>query len=101
MPVSRCPAPDDVGDDPSNQPIQAAFQACPDIADPAGVARGGAGEGDLNYGTLDATIDGLEVSIPGDPEPRTYRPPPDADATHSAYLFAWDESAEQLVAVSG
>ena len=91
------PAPDDVGDDPSNQPFQAAFQACPDIA----ILRawlGAAGE-DLSYGTLDATIDGLEVSIPGDPEPRTYGPPPDADGNPSAYLFAWDESAEQLVAV--
>ena len=89
------PAPDDVGDDPSNQPFQAAFQACPDIA----VLRawlGAAGE-DLNYGTLDATIDGLEVSIPGDPEPRTYgrhpmptaTPPPTSSPGTSRPSSSW------------
>ncbi len=93
------PAPEDVGDDPSNQPYQAAFQACPDIA----LLRAwleAAGE-DLNYGTLAAAIDGLEVTIPGDPDLRTYGPPPDSDGNPTAYVFAWDTESQELVLDEG
>ncbi len=93
------PTPAESGDDPSNQPYQAALQACPDIALLTALLEA-AGE-DLNYGTLEAAIDGLEVSIPGDPEPRTYGPPPAADGDPTAYLFSWDESAGDFVLQEG
>ena len=56
-----------------------------------------AGE-DLDYGTLAGALDGLEVAIPGDPEPRTYGPPPSADGDPQAYLFSWngDEAKFEL-----
>jgi ABC-type branched-subunit amino acid transport system substrate-binding protein len=94
------PVPEDIGDDdPSNQPYQAAFQACPDAA----LMRAwfeAAGD-DLNYGTLEAAVEGLEVTIPGDPEPRTYGPPPDSDGDPAAYLFRWDEEGQGLVRDEG
>jgi len=80
---------------PSDQPYQAAFQACPDIALLKAWVTA-AGE-DLNYGTLGAAISGLEVTIPGDPTPRTYGPPPAADGNPTAYLFAWDPSTKDFV----
>ena len=89
------PTPEESGDDPSNQPYQAAFQACPDVVLLRALLEA-AGE-ELNYGTLAAAIDGLEVTIPGDPTPRTYGPPPDADGAPSAYLFGWDEDAHDFV----
>ena len=55
-PGVETPTPEEFGDDPSNQPYQAAFQACPDVA----LLRAwleAAGE-DLNYGTLAAAITG-------------------------------------------
>ena len=55
-----------------------------------------AGE-DLNYGTFEAAIDGLQVTIPGDPAERTYGPPPDADGNPTVYLYVWDESAKDMV----
>lgn len=90
------PAPESLPeDDASNQPYQAAFQACPDIA-LVRAALEAAGE-TLDYGTLAAGVDGLEVRIPGDPVPRVYGPPPAADGDPAAYLFGWDESAGQFV----
>jgi Periplasmic binding protein len=89
------PTPEESGDDPSNQPYQAAFQACPDVALLQAWLEA-AGD-DLNYGTLDAAIDGLEVAIPGDPTPRTYGPPPDADGDPAAYIFGWDEAEQNFV----
>ena len=90
------PTPDEVGDEPSNQPFQAAFQACPDVA----LLRAwleAAGE-DLGYGTLQAAVDaGFEVAIPGDPAPRAYGPAPSADGDPAAFLFRWDESSHRLV----
>ncbi len=93
------PSPDEVGEDPSNQPFQAAFQACPDL-DLLRAWLGAAGE-DLNYGTLEAAIDGLEVTASGDPSLRTYGPPPDADGNPPAYLFRWDEALPGLVLDEG
>src|SRR5262245_8650070 len=52
------PAPKDVGSDPANQPYQAAFQACPDVA-LLGATLEAAGK-NLNYGTFAAAMDGLE-----------------------------------------
>jgi hypothetical protein len=92
------PSPDEVGDDdPSNQPYQAPFQACPDVylmqawLDAAGE--------DLNYGTLAAAAQGLELVIPGDPETRTFGPFPAGDGNPTAYLFAWDEAAQDYLPV--
>ena len=93
------PTPEESGDDPSNQPYQAAFQACPDVALlQAWLTAAG---DDLNYGTLTNAIDGLEVSIPGDPEARTYGPPPDTDGNPTAYLYTWDEGAHDVVLQDG
>lgn len=91
------PTPEDSGDDPSNQPYQAAFQACPDVVLTQALLEA-AGE-DLNYGTLEAAIDGLEVQVPGDPTPRTFGPAPDADGDPIAYLYEWDTDAQQYVLV--
>jgi len=92
------PAPDTTSGERSDQEYQAAFQACPDIyllrawLDAAGP--------DPTVESLEAAIDGLEVAIPGDPEVRTYGPPPDADGDPAAYLYAWDESSQELVLAS-
>jgi hypothetical protein len=89
------PAPKTVGTDPSNQPYQAAFQACPDMAlTKAVLERAGKS---LNYGTLRNAFNGLKITIPGDPGERTYGPRPDLDGNPKAYLFAWDESKKSLV----
>lgn len=93
------PSPDESGDDPSNQPYQAAFQACPDIALVRAVLEE-AGE-QLNYGTLAAAVDGLEVTVPGDPTPRVYGPPPAGDGDPAAYLYGWDEAAKDFVLAEG
>jgi Periplasmic binding protein len=94
------PAPDEAGADPSNQPYQASFFACPEMALFQAWVEA-AGE-DLNYGTLQAALDaGLEVAMPGDPEPRTYGPPPDADGNPAAFIFAWDEDAHEIVLDEG
>jgi hypothetical protein len=55
-----------------------------------------AGE-DLNYGTLAAGADGLEVELPGEPTPRVYGPPPAADGDPTAYLFDWDPGTVDFV----
>jgi hypothetical protein len=89
------PAPKDVGTEPSNQPYQAAFQACPDMALTRAVLEQ-AGK-TLNYGTLRNAFDGLKITIPGDPGERTYGPRPDLDGDPQAYVFAWDESKKSLV----
>jgi Periplasmic binding protein len=89
------PAPSEVGDDPSNQPYQAAFQACPDIVLTRALLEA-AGE-NLNYETLEAAMDGLEATIPGDPDLRTFGPPPAADGNPTVYLFDWDEAARSFV----
>jgi hypothetical protein len=87
------PAPEDFDPgDASNQPYQAAFQACADMALITAWLEA-AGE-DLNYGTLEAAIDGLEVTIPGDPTPRTYGPGNDGDGDPAAYVFEWDPSTQ-------
>jgi Periplasmic binding protein len=93
------PAPDTVGSDPANQPYQAAFQACPDVA-LLRAALDAAGK-DLNYGTFGAAIDGLKLTIPGDPTRRTYGPPPAADGNPAAYLFGWDEATHDFVLQKG
>jgi hypothetical protein len=92
------PSPEEVGDDdPSNQPYQAAFQACPDV-DIMRAWIEAAGE-DLNYGTLAAAADGLELVVSGDPESRTFGPFPAGDGNPTAYLFAWDEGEQSYLPV--
>ncbi|MET1050416.1 MAG: hypothetical protein ABWZ55_12405, partial [Acidimicrobiales bacterium] len=91
------PSPEETGDDPSNQPYQAAFQACPDVAITQAWLEA-AGE-DLNYGTLAAAADGLEVHIPGDPGTLVFGPPPAGDGNPQAYLFEWDPDAENYALI--
>jgi hypothetical protein len=90
------PAPKDF--DPankSNQPYQAAFQACPDMAViKAWLAKAGK---DLNYGTLAAAIDGLVVRIPGDPNPLKFGPPPASSGNPTPQLYSWDEANKAFV----
>jgi len=91
------PAPDDVADDPDDQRFQPAFAACPQVAILQAWLEA-AGE-DLNYGTLATALEsGVEVSLPGDTDgPSTFGPAPDADGNPAAYLFGWDEDAQDLV----
>ena len=91
----KTPSPDESGSDVSNQPYQAAFQACPDVALIKAWLQA-AGK-NLNYGTLQSAIDGLKVTIPGDPTERTYGPPPDADGNPTVYFFNWDEATKNFV----
>ena len=81
-------------DDAANQPYQALFQACPDIFLIRALLER-AGE-NLNYGTLAAAIDGLQVAIPGDPTERTYGTAP-SDGSPTAYIFRWDEPTKNIV----
>ena len=86
-------------DDPSNQPYQAAFQACPDIALTRALLEA-AGEG-LNYATVDLAIEGLTVAVPGDPTPRTYGAGSAGDGDPVAYLFRWDSGLQDVVLDEG
>jgi hypothetical protein len=92
------PAPEDLDpDDPSNQQYQASFLGCADMF----LIRAwldAAGE-NLDYGTLQAAIDGLEIVLPGDPSQRTYGPGTAGDGNPTAYLYTWDESAQGFVLV--
>ena len=91
------PAPEDVADDPDDQRFQPAFAACPQVAILQAWLEA-AGE-DLNYGTLAAVLeDGLDITIPADPDPpATFGLPPDADGNPAVYLYRWDEDAQDLV----
>lgn len=92
------PEPDNFdADDASNQPYQAAFQACPDVVLVQALLE--ATGPSLNYTTLAAAGEGLEVAIPGDPVTRTYGAPPSADGDPSAYFFGWDEATRDFVLV--
>ena len=86
-------------DDASNQPYQAAFQACPDMVITRALLEA-AGE-TLNYATLELALDGLVVHVPGDPTPRTFGPPPAGDGDPVAYLFHWDSNLQDLVLDAG
>lgn len=66
----------------------AGFTACDDMTLLRALLEA-AGE-DLNYGTLAAGAEGLEVQLPSEPSPRTYGSPPAADGDPTAYLFDWD-----------
>jgi Periplasmic binding protein len=94
------PAPKDFDPaDKANQPYQAAFQACPDMAlTQAWLEAAGK---DLNYGTLAAAQDGLKIVIPGDPTKRTYGPPPAADGDPGVYFFGWDVDKRDFVLDEG
>ena len=92
------PAPDEFdADDVSNQPYQAAFQACPDVALVRALLL--AAGPDLDYAALHDGLDGLTVGIPGDPIERTYGPVPSADGDPAAYFYAWDPVAKGFVAI--
>ena len=90
------PAPDSVGDDPSIIPYSGGFLACGNLT----VVRAwleAAGE-DLNYGTLQAALDaGFEAQVPGEPEVRTWGPPPAGDGDPPSYLYLWDDEAAEMV----
>jgi hypothetical protein len=59
---------------------------------------GAAGE-DLNYGTLAAGAEGLEVEIPGYPEPFVYGPDDAADGDQAPELFEWDPQSETFTRI--
>lgn len=82
-------------DDPSNQPYQAAFQACPDMALTRALLE--AAGTTLNYATLAGAIDGLTVGIPGDPTPRTFGAGSAGDGDPVAYLYRWDTDLQDVV----
>jgi len=88
----EAPAPESLdSDDPNVQPYQAAFQACPDVA----LMRAwleAAGD-DLNYGTLAGAADGLTLTVPGNPQERTFGPPTSFDGDPEASFFVWNEEA--------
>ena len=81
--------------DPSNQPYQAAFNVCP-VVDLMKALLEKAGK-NLNYGTLATAIDGLKVTVSGDPTPRVFSPT-ELDGNANAYLFNWDPATKTYVA---
>lgn len=81
------PEPDSLPED-AGALYQAGISACRDVALLRALLEA-AGE-DLNYGSLVAGADGLEVELPTQPEPVTYGPAPSADGDPPAYLFDWD-----------
>ncbi len=89
------PSPDTTSGEQGDQPYYAALQACPNMVLILSLLER-AGE-KLNYGTLAAAIDGLEITIPGDPAPRTYGPAPAGDGDPAAFLFKWDTASQALV----
>jgi hypothetical protein len=89
-------------EDPSEVPADedgnyvAPFTACNQVAILRALLEA-AGE-DLNYGSLAASLDaGVEVQVPGDPEPVTYGAPPAADGDRPAYVFDWDPDEVDFV----
>ncbi len=94
------PPPDDFDvNDRSNQPYQAGFFACPNMALVTALLEA-AGE-DLNYGTLQAAMDGLTLVVPGDPGERVYGPAPAGDGNPLAYLFTWNGDKRDFELVGG
>ena len=92
-------SPAEAGDDDSFRPFEAAFQACPDIwLTRAWLEASG---GDTSPEALSAAAEGLELTIPGDPEVRVYGPVPAADGDPASFLFAWDEAAGDYVLPGG
>ena len=91
------PAPEDFdAAEASNQPYQAAFQACPDMALVQAWLEA-AGE-NLNYGTLAAAQDGLELVDPGRSDRAHLRPAAGRGRrTPSVYFFGWDDAARDFV----
>jgi hypothetical protein len=53
---------------------------------------------DLNYATLRAAGEGLEVAIPGTPDPYTFGSPPHADGDPPVYVYKWDSAGKDFVA---
>jgi hypothetical protein len=88
------PEPDSVPED-SGDVFLAGMEACNNVNLFRQLVEA-AGE-DLNYGSLAAAVDGLEVDIPGQPEPLTYGPPPAADGDMPAYLFDYDTDIRDFV----
>ena len=90
----KTPAPSTTGGDPNNQPYQAAFNVCP-VVDVLKALLEKAGK-NLNYGTVTSAIDGLKVSVSGDPTPRVFGPD-ELDGNATAYLFTWDPATKAYV----
>lgn len=89
-------------DDPADLPPDtdrstwtSVFSACNDVALLRALLE--AAGPDLNYGSLVAGSDGLEVQLPGDPEPDTYGPPPAADGDRRVYVYDWDPDQSTFV----
>jgi ABC-type branched-subunit amino acid transport system substrate-binding protein len=92
----KTPAPNSTSGKQSDQPYQAAFQACPDMA--LLKAWLNAAGTNLNYGTLDAVLKtGLKIAVPGDPVARAYGPSPANDGDPKRYIFHWDAAKKDTV----
>lgn len=92
------PEPDTLAED-SGAIYLAGFESCRNVALLRALVDA-AGE-DLNYGSLAAAADGLEVDLPDQPEPATYGPPPAADGDLPAYLYDWDAAEVDFVLREG
>jgi hypothetical protein len=88
------PEPDSVPDD-SGDVFLAGMEACNNVALFRQLVE--AAGADLNYGSLAAAVDGLEVDLPNQPDPVTYGPPPAADGDIPAYLFDYDTDIRDFV----
>jgi hypothetical protein len=73
----------------------APFAACRDVALLRGLLEA-AGD-DLNYGTLAAGAEGLEVDVPLQPDPLVYGSGDAADGDPTAYLADWDPDEATFV----
>jgi hypothetical protein len=79
----------------SDANFTAPFTACRDMALLQALLEA-AGE-DLNYGTLAAGAEGLEVELPIQPDPLTYGSGEAADGDPTAYIYEWDPDAIDFV----
>ncbi len=85
--------------DGDTEPYKGPFIVCNEVALLRALLE--AAGPDLNYGTLTAGADGLEVQLPGDEAPSTFGPPPAADGDRPAYLFDWDTAENDFVLREG
>jgi len=88
------PEPDTVPDDQGDIYL-AGLDSCRDVTLFRSLVEA-AGD-DLDYGSLVAGADGLEVQLPDQPEPVTYGPPPHADGDLPAYLYDFDRDLVDFV----
>lgn len=87
------------GPSPSSVTYVAPMNTCKQMAI-LGALLEAAGE-DLNYGSLAAGAEGLEVQVPGEPDLRTFGSPPDNDGNPTVYLFEFAPDVRDFVPIDG